>query len=112
MYGSKIRMRLFSNRFELYVPGALANTITLDSLDQRQSSRNETIASLLAKCPVPSAISDLETTRSTLMDRRGEGVSIILDRSERLSGRRPVYELPDQSEVKLTVFAASISLSQ
>jgi predicted HTH transcriptional regulator len=108
MYGSKIRLRLFSNRLELYVPGALANTMTLDSLDQRQSSRNETIASLLAKCPVPSSISGLDTTRSTLMDRRGEGVSIILDRSEKLSGRRPVYELPDQSELKLTVFAASI----
>jgi len=112
MYGSKIRLRLFSNRFELYVPGALANTMTLDSLDQRQSSRNETIASLLAKCPVPSSISGLESTRSTLMDRRGEGVSIILERSERLSGQRPVYELPDQSELKLTVFAASASANE
>ena len=109
MYGSKIRLRLFSNRLEIYVPGALANTMTLDSLDQRQSSRNETIASLLAKCAVPSAISGQETARSTFMDRRGEGVSIILDRSERLSGRRPVYELPDQSELKLTIFAASAS---
>ncbi len=109
MYGSKIRLRLFSNRLEIYVPGALANTMTLDSLEQRQSSRNETIASLLAKCPVPSSISGLETTRSTLMDRRGEGVSIILERSERLSGRRPVYELPDQSELKLTILAASVS---
>ena len=112
MYGSKIRIRLFSNRLEIYVPGALADTMTLDSLEQRQSSRNETIASLLAKCAVPSAISGLETTRSTFMDRRGEGVSIILDRSERLSGRRPVYELPDQSELKLTIFAASASLSE
>lgn len=44
--------------------------------------------------------------RATLMDRRGEGVAIILDRSERLSGRRPVYELPDESELRLTIFAA------
>jgi hypothetical protein len=42
------------------------------------------------------------------MDRRGEGVSIILERSERLSGRAPVYELPDESELRLTIFAASI----
>ena len=82
--------------------------MTIDSLEERQASRNETIASLLAKCPVPSDISGVETSRSTLMDRRGEGVSIILDRSERLSGRRPVYELPDESELKLTIFAAAI----
>ncbi len=108
MYGSKIRLRMFANRLEIYSPGALANTMTIDSLEERQASRNETIASLLAKCPVPSDISGVETSRSTLMDRRGEGVSIILDRSERLSGRRPVYELPDESELKLTIFAAEI----
>ena len=108
MYGSKIRLRVFANRLEIYSPGALANTMTVDSLPFRQANRNETVASLLAKCPVPADIGGLETQRSTLMDRRGEGVAIILERSERLSGRRPVYELPDESEVKLTIFAAAI----
>lgn len=108
MYGTKIRLRMFANRLEIYSPGALANTMTVDSLPFRQASRNETIASLLAKCPVPVDIGGLDTQRSTLMDRRGEGVSIILERSERLSGKRPVYELPDESEVKLTIFAAAI----
>ncbi len=42
-----------------------------------------------------------------LMDRRGEGVSIILERCEKLAGIRPVFELPDESELKLTIFAAS-----
>ena len=108
MYGSKIRLRMFADRLEIYSPGALANTMTVDSLPFRQASRNEAIASLLAKCPVPAGIGGLETPRSTLMDRRGEGVSIVLERSERLSGKRPVYELPDESEVKLTIFAAAI----
>jgi predicted HTH transcriptional regulator len=107
MYGAKIRLRVFANRLEIYSPGALANTMTVDSLPFRQASRNETIASLLAKCPVPDDIAGMETPRSTLMDRRGEGVSIILERSERLSGRAPVYELPDESELRLTIFAAS-----
>lgn len=110
MYGTKIRLRMFANRLELYSPGALANTMTVDSLPFRQASRNETIASLLAKCPVPADIGGLETERSTLMDRRGEGVSIILERSERLSGKRPVYELPDESELKLRIFAAAIEV--
>jgi predicted HTH transcriptional regulator len=106
MYGSKIRLRMFENRLELYSPGALANTMTVESLAFRQASRNEAITSLLARCPVPADIAGLETSRSTMMDRRGEGVAIILERSERLSGRRPVYELPDESELRLTIFAA------
>lgn len=111
MEGSKIRLRLFANHLELYSPGPLANTMTVDSLLFRQASRNETITSLLAKCPLPGEIPGLDTTRTTIMDRRGEGVAIILERSERLSGRRPVYELPDESELRLTIFAAAINVA-
>jgi predicted HTH transcriptional regulator len=106
MYGSKIRLRLFSNRIELYSPGMLPNTMTVDSLPYRQASRNETITSLLAKCEVPKE-GWLTSSRATMMDRRGEGVSIILDRSERLSGRRPEYEVIDDAELRLTIYAAN-----
>jgi hypothetical protein len=41
------------------------------------------------------------------MDKRGEGVSIVLEASERLSGKRPEYQLSDDSELKLTIFAAA-----
>lgn len=104
--GSKIRLRMFSDRLELSSPGGLPNTLTVESLAYRQSSRNETIASLLARCPVPEEIPDLQTSRVTLMDRRGEGVGRIFERSEELSGRRPVYELFDDAELRLTIFAA------
>ena len=40
------------------------------------------------------------------MDRRGEGVPVILSASGKLSGKRPKYELIDDSELKLTIFAA------
>jgi len=104
---SKIRLRMFRNRLELYSPGALANTITLESLAYRQATRNEAVTSLLAKCRIPESIPRLRTTRMTLMDRRGEGVPLILERSERLSGRRPVYRLIDGAELQLTIHAAS-----
>lgn len=52
MAGSKVRLRLFENRLELYVPGPLVNTMTPESLPHRQASRNEAITSLLARCPV------------------------------------------------------------
>ena len=106
-HGSKIRLRLFSDRLELYSPGGPPNGITLDALAYRQASRNNTVASLLATCPVPEGVPGLQTTRATLMGRRGEGVGVILRRSEEHSGRLPVYELFDESELRLTIFAAA-----
>lgn len=106
IYGSKIRLRLFADRLEIYSPGAIPNTMTVDSLAYRQAARNEALASLLAKVPVPDDIEWLKTTRKTLMDRRGEGVSIILAYSERLSGRLPEYRLLDDAELLLTIYAA------
>ena len=104
MEQSKIRLRMFSDRLELYIPGELANTMTPETLAYRQATRNETIASLLAKCEVPSGIANLRTTRSTLMDRRGEGVPLILSRSEKLAGRIPKYETINATELRLTIF--------
>ncbi|SHM95721.1 ATP-binding protein [Rhizobacter sp. OV335] len=105
IHGAKIRLRMFADRLELYSPGAIPNTMTVDSLPYRQAARNEAITSLLAKCVVPDDERDL-TGRSAMMDKRGEGVQIILDNSERLSGKRPVYRLVDESELLLTIPAA------
>lgn len=105
IYGSKIRLRMFRDRLELSSPGALANTMSIDSLPYRQAARNEAIASLLARCPVPSEARAVETARTTMMDRRGEGVSIILDRSTRHAGVPPVYRAIDDSELVLTIYA-------
>jgi predicted HTH transcriptional regulator len=106
IHGSKIRLRVFSDRLVIYSPGALANTMGIEGLEYRQAARNETITSLLAKCPIRD-LDWLKTSRSTMMDRRGEGVRIILEHSERLSGRRPEYSLVDDAELILTIWAAS-----
>lgn len=105
IHGAKIRLRLFANRLELYSPGAIPNTMTVASLPYRQAARNEAITSLLAKCPVPDD-ERIFSGRSAMMDKRGEGVQIILDGSERLSGKRPVYQLIDESELLLVIHAA------
>ncbi len=109
IHGSKIRLRLFADRLELCSPGGLSNTMTVESLPFRQATRNETIASLLARCRVPSDVPGLETPRATLMDKRGEGVPIILARSERLAGRRPEYRLADDQELQLVIYGAKLS---
>lgn len=108
IHGSKIRLRLFEDRLELFSPGAIPNTMTVDSLPYRQSARNEAISSLLAKCPVPADTPWLSTDRGTMMDKRGEGVGIILDNSQRLSGKVPEYRLIDESELMLTIYAAEV----
>jgi hypothetical protein len=82
--------------------------MNVESIAYRQASRNETITSLLARCPVPD-VEWLATSRKTMMDRRGEGVRIILQRSEKLSGRRPLYELFDEAELRLTIYSADLA---
>ena len=106
MHQSKIRLRMFSDRMELHSPGGLPNTLELDMLPYRQVTRNDVVASRLAEIPVPQGIAGLKTTRATMMDRRGEGVRVLLQRSEAHSGKRPMYRVLDESEVMLTIFAA------
>lgn len=102
MAGAQIRFHLFQDRVELYVPGALANTLTPDSMELRQYSRNELIVSLLTRCPAPDQSNDV---RSHMMERRGDGVPIILNESRELSGRTPEYIVIDESELRLIIWA-------
>ena len=48
----------------------------------------------------------LATPRTHMMERRGEGMPIILDNSTALSGKEPMIELFDDAELRLTVYAA------
>lgn len=106
IHSMKIRLRLFADRLEIHCPGALSNTMTVDSLPLLQSARNEVLTSLLARCPIPEAAPGLETHRTAFMDKRGEGVSLILDRCEALSGIKPTYTLIDDQELCLTIWSA------
>ena len=101
MAGARVRLHMFGDRLELYVPGALANTLTPESLHLRQSSRNELIVSLLARCSAPTGLG-----RSQMMDRRGDGVPVIREECERFSGHLPEYGLLDESELRLVMRAA------
>jgi predicted HTH transcriptional regulator len=99
----RIRLFMFRDRLEINTPGALPNSMTLESMTQISAPRNEVIASLFARYfPVEEPLFG----KTQLMDKRGAGVQMILTRSEALSGRRPVYENLDDMELKLTIFAA------
>lgn len=107
MYGSRIRLHLFSDRLELSTPGGLPNTLTVDSMDANSITRNETLVNLLSRYFPADPVSK----RQNMIERRGEGVPTILNASERLSTRRPLYEQTDNTELKLTIYAASRELN-
>ena len=101
---SKIRLFMFDDRLELYSPGALANTVTVDNLRYSQATRNELLARLLSEIRLDDDM-ERQVKRKHFLERRGEGVGIILNESEALSGKTPVYEVFNE-ELRLTIFAA------
>jgi len=101
IHGSKVRLHLFDDRLELYSPGPPPNTVTIESLALRQATRNELVTSLLARCPITENKDEIH--RQHIMDRRGEGVPIIFQETERLTGCLPTYQLIDQTELILTI---------
>ena len=103
-HGSKIRLFMFADRLEIYSPGELANTLTVDSLLFNQVTRNEILARLLSEIKLEDSVAG-RAGRGYFLERRGEGVGIILRESEQLSGKTPVYELQGE-ELRLTIFAA------
>ncbi len=88
-----------------------SNTLTVESLSYRQSTRDATSSSWLAQGARSANVPKLETDRRTLMDKRGEGGLIILDNNGRLSGKTPAYCLPNAAELLLATPSTVTSLS-
>ena len=102
---AKIRLFVFEDRIELYSPGALPNTLAIESIRSRQATRNETLASILRRL----AVGDIPGagSREYFMEQRGEGVPVIYTETRDLTGRDPDYELLDGAELRLTIPASS-----
>lgn len=100
MHGSHIRLFLFDDRLELYSPGALPNSVTVDTMSVRQATRNELIVRFLSKAPIQRVA---VPGRVFYVEARGEGVPLIIQESQRIAGRPPVWELFDD-ELRLTIY--------
>ena len=102
--GSRIRISMFADRIEINSPGSLPNNLTIDSMDVRQSTRNEALASILGRI----SVGDIQGSgeRQFFMERRGDGVPTILRETRDLSGKNPEYQLIDSSDLVLTIPAA------
>ncbi len=102
--GSRIRLFMFDDRLELYSPGGLCNSMTVDDLRLSQFTRNELIASRLAQC----AVGDVPGTgeRRYFIERRGEGIGVIEDETYALAGRPAIFELVGERELRVILPAA------
>lgn len=96
--GSNIRLFMFDDRIELTSPGRLPNTVTIESLytGAIPYRRNQILVGFLKDYVSP-------LTMRAFMESRGEGVLLILRESEKISGRKPLYEEVGET-VKLTIY--------
>ena len=109
IHGSRIRLSMFEDRIELYSPGSLPNNLTVDSMGERQSTRNEVLTSALGRMSVGSI--EGAGGRQFFMERRGDGIPIIRRETRELCGKLPEFRLLDGSELCLTIPAASLESS-
>ena len=107
--GSRIRLSMFDDRVELCSPGSLPNNLTVDSMGERQSTRNEVLTSALGRM----SVGGIEGAggRRFFMERRGDGVPIIRRETQELCGKLPEFRLLDGAELCLTIPAASLESS-
>ncbi len=97
MRGSRIRLSLFADRLEVQSPGAFPNGLTVDNIADRQATRNEVIASILGRIPVGDV--DGSGDRRHFMERRGDGVPVILRETLGASGREAEYRVVGEADV-------------
>ena len=107
--GSGIRLAMFEDRLEINSPGGLPNNLTIDSMGERQSTRNEVLTSILGRMNV----GDTEGAggRQFFMERRGDGVPIIRRETQELSGELPSFRLVDEAELCVTIPAAPLDFT-
>ena len=101
---SRIRIAMFDDRVEINSPGSLPNNLTINSMANLQATRNEVLASLLGRIPTTGIAGASE--RQYIMERRGDGITIIRRETEELCQRLPEFELVGSSEFKVTIPAA------
>ena len=103
-----IRLSMFKDRLEIDSPGQLPNGMTIDGMEASQATRNEVLASVFGRIPVADVAGSGH--RRYLMERRGDGVSIIRTETEEATGVLPEYEIVDDSSLVLRIPAAKLEL--
>ena len=100
---SRIRLSIFSDRLEICSPGSLPNSLTIESMGDRQATRNELLTSVFGRLDASSIEA---AARRYFMERRGDGVAIIERETQALTGKLPTPRLVDGVELCWTIPAA------
>ena len=109
MSSRRIRLSMFADRLEIDTPGQLPNGMTIESMHASQATRNEVIASVFGRIPVGDVAGSAH--RAFLMERRGDGVAIILKETQETAGVPPNYSLVGESSLVLSIPAAKLQLT-
>lgn len=104
VYTPPIRLFHFTDRLEVYSPGAPPASLTVNDLRFRRAPRNEIIMFLLSRLRVESSPGG----GRRFVEGFGTGVPIILSESRKISGRDPEYRLLDDAELLLTIWSAEL----
>ena len=100
---------MFKGRLEIESPGQLPNGMTIEGMGMSQATRNEVTASVFGRIPVRDVPGG--SHRRYLMERRGDGVSIILERTRETTGILPQYRIVDRAGLSLSIPAARLELT-
>ena len=97
--GSQIRVYLFSDRIEVWNPGALHNTLRVEDLYAgcQPVRRNQLLAGFFRDFKSP-------VTGRSYMEARGEGFLNMVAECERIANRRPEFKVVGQA-VCLTLYS-------
>ncbi len=87
--GDHIRISMYDDRLEIFSPGKLPNTVTLETMKCRRFSRNPRIARIL--------------TEFGWVKELNEGVNRIYDEMQRFFLNEPKYSEPNNSSVLLVL---------
>ena len=102
----RIRLSMFADRLEIDTPGQLPNGMTIESMNASQATRNEVVASVFGRIPVGDVPGSAH--RAFLMERRRDGVAIILKETQETAGMPAKYSLVGESSLVLSIPAAKL----
>lgn len=103
--GSRIRISMFSDRLEIQSPGTLPNGLTVDTMPERQATRNEVLTTIFGRIRAD-GISGSEG-REFFVEKRGDGVPMIRAETKKLCGKLPEFRLIDNADVLVSIPAES-----
>ena len=107
--GSRIRLSMFADRLEIQSPGTLPNSLTVANIADRQATRNELLVSVLGRMPTGEVRG--RGDRRYFMERRGDGVPIIMRETLGASGKSAQFRVVADADVVVVLPSAPLASS-